>query len=315
MSDPVTNVEIEDVLSSIRRLVSSDGRPVKAGETPAQPAKPSKPAEPERLVLTPSLRVDDAAKAADADEEDGADSVEAVAGEDLGGDDWSEDDWSNEVDAPDAEAEDMNAAPQDEFDADIAMAEVDAAPAAEDAGDETPRTDPLRQRVAELEEVVARQPDQWEPDGPGGDGNSGSPVSPLPWEDYSPEDESEDEGAPEEVVEDAIREAAQPAVRHAARGAEADRAKARPERDEDDIPANFAAEDGHRFEGAEDDGLHENDFLPGNDEFLDEDALRDLVADIVRQELQGALGERITRNVRKLVRREIHRALTSQDFQ
>ncbi len=56
------------------------------------------------------------------------------------------------------------------------------------------------------------------------------------------------------------------------------------------------------------------DLLAGRDDFLDEDALRDLVADIVRQELQGALGERITRNVRKLVRREIHRALASQEL-
>lgn len=47
---------------------------------------------------------------------------------------------------------------------------------------------------------------------------------------------------------------------------------------------------------------------------IDEEMLRDLVVDIVRQELQGALGERITRNVRKLVRREIHRMLISQDF-
>lgn len=47
---------------------------------------------------------------------------------------------------------------------------------------------------------------------------------------------------------------------------------------------------------------------------LDEEALRELVAEIVRQELQGVLGERITRNVRKLVRREIHRVLMSQDF-
>ena len=48
---------------------------------------------------------------------------------------------------------------------------------------------------------------------------------------------------------------------------------------------------------------------------LDEDMLRDLVGDIVRQELQGALGERITRNVRKLVRREIHRMLISQEME
>ena len=47
---------------------------------------------------------------------------------------------------------------------------------------------------------------------------------------------------------------------------------------------------------------------------LDEAMLRDLVSEIIRQELQGALGERITRNVRKLVRREIQRALQSQDY-
>jgi hypothetical protein len=37
----------------------------------------------------------------------------------------------------------------------------------------------------------------------------------------------------------------------------------------------------------------------------DEDALRSLVAEIVREELRGALGERITRNVRRMIRREI----------
>ena len=47
---------------------------------------------------------------------------------------------------------------------------------------------------------------------------------------------------------------------------------------------------------------------------IDEAMLRDLVAEIVRQELQGALGERITRNVRKLVRREIYRVVASQDY-
>ncbi|MGP6087911.1 hypothetical protein [Antarctobacter jejuensis] len=47
---------------------------------------------------------------------------------------------------------------------------------------------------------------------------------------------------------------------------------------------------------------------------MDEEALQDLVANIVRQELQGVLGERITRNVRKLVRREIHRVLMSKEF-
>lgn len=45
-----------------------------------------------------------------------------------------------------------------------------------------------------------------------------------------------------------------------------------------------------------------------------DDALRDLISEIVRQELAGDLGERITRNVRKLVRREIRQMLASDEF-
>ena len=77
MSDPVTNVEIEDVLSSIRRLVSDDARaPRRAFEADtaepemstdlAQPLiedvsdEPQEGAEtqaPTALILTPALRV------------------------------------------------------------------------------------------------------------------------------------------------------------------------------------------------------------------------------------------------------------------
>ncbi|CTQ33117.1 hypothetical protein [Jannaschia rubra] len=49
-------------------------------------------------------------------------------------------------------------------------------------------------------------------------------------------------------------------------------------------------------------------------DLLDQDALRDMIAEIVRQELSGELGERITRNVRKLVRREIRLMLASDEF-
>ena len=51
-----------------------------------------------------------------------------------------------------------------------------------------------------------------------------------------------------------------------------------------------------------------------DDAVLDEDALRELVSDIVRQELEGSLGERITHNVRKLVRRELQRALAAEEL-
>ncbi|WP_420862612.1 hypothetical protein [Algirhabdus cladophorae] len=51
MSDPVKNVEIEDVLSSIRKLVSENTRAFKADPAHTVPV--------EKLVLTPSLRVED----------------------------------------------------------------------------------------------------------------------------------------------------------------------------------------------------------------------------------------------------------------
>lgn len=41
-------------------------------------------------------------------------------------------------------------------------------------------------------------------------------------------------------------------------------------------------------------------------------ALRAMVVEIIREELSGELGEKITRNVRKLVRREINRVLASR---
>ena len=47
---------------------------------------------------------------------------------------------------------------------------------------------------------------------------------------------------------------------------------------------------------------------------LDQHELRSLVVDIVREELRGQLGQKITRNVRKLVRQEIHRALNAKSM-
>ena len=46
---------------------------------------------------------------------------------------------------------------------------------------------------------------------------------------------------------------------------------------------------------------------------LDEETLREIVAEIVREELKGAFGEQITRNIRKLVRREIHEFFDVRD--
>lgn len=48
---------------------------------------------------------------------------------------------------------------------------------------------------------------------------------------------------------------------------------------------------------------------------FDEEALRIMVAQLIREELRGVLGERITHNVRKLVRREIQRALAGHELE
>jgi hypothetical protein len=66
-------------------------------------------------------------------------------------------------------------------------------------------------------------------------------------------------------------------------------------------------------EEAEEDGV---DLFASEDEaVIDMEMLRELIVQVLREELQGPLGERITRNVRKLVRQEIARALESNKFE
>ncbi len=60
------------------------------------------------------------------------------------------------------------------------------------------------------------------------------------------------------------------------------------------------------------DGTHGGDANPDDAGFIDEETLYEIVRQILREELQGTLGERITRNVRKMVRAEINRALAAR---
>lgn len=72
MSDPTTNREIEDVLSSIRRLVSQDRTPEKRAAPPMSLSPASqKPAVSDALVLTPALRVIDGDSGRDSGSRDG----------------------------------------------------------------------------------------------------------------------------------------------------------------------------------------------------------------------------------------------------
>jgi len=154
-------------------------------------------------------------------------------------------------------------------------------------GDDRLNTATLSDKIAALEAKIGQTQDQWEPDGETDDDYAGTPVETIEWQDH-------DASAKAEVDTDA--DVTPPDAEIDLQDAEATNATAAPDQS---VPND------------DDDVL---DILSDDDTILDEESLRELVAEIVRQELQGALGERITRNVRKLVRREIHRALTAQEL-
>lgn len=358
MSDPVTNVQIEDVLSSIRRLVSTDDRSTK--EQASDPKETPEQAS-DALVLTPSLRVsgdqksdhddetgqgqssEDAALAQDDDHQDEAELDETAEADDgtAAQDDWSDEDYSDEDDMRDEE--NAEASSQDHAAADVqaqhddqngdenqddnARIDVfkhhelddhdasrdwsdddahdedsaehhpsedhtaDASDATDKAGEKDHEAEKLLARVAGFEEAVAARNDGWEPDGDSDDENAAQPMDALPWQDDTADDDHNDDA---EIV--SPTEGLDPFVP-----------------DEDDFSPDMIEE--AVASAATNAFLGRDDPLGDDAAILDEEALRDLVTDIVREELQGALGERITRNVRKLVRREINRALATQELE
>ncbi|MEH6739128.1 MAG: hypothetical protein V7695_11375 [Sulfitobacter sp.] len=377
MSKPVTNEEVEDVLSSIRRLVSEDKRPL-AGlrSAPSEPALVSETertpvvevaADPvaDRFVLTPALRVavsqdiaDDApldlgsvaretwiepeeAEAADAEplmlfptsQQDVAETDEATlaalvhdavetetqpADDGLEDGDYSDEGYWNEEEQA---ASDSHEVREDSVSSDIDSSDDDVnwdvddnetySSHVEDEEEQTPEVAhepldekffdserdveaeiesddaepsvasiiPLTDKIAALEAAVGEIVQDWEPDGDLENELASTDVPAMTWED---DVELDAKGAP--MVDDVDDVDDDPSDIE----------------EEQDAPAAVAPI-GSAF------GV--------DDQLMDEEALRDLVSEIVRAELQGALGERITRNVRKLVRREIHRALTAQDME
>lgn len=327
MSDPVTNVEIEDVLASIRRLVSDESR-----------VEPAAPRPVERLVLTPALRVSDTAPAPQPDKAPPSTQGRDEAPMRLGAE---------------------YALPEDDLDvADTTEPQAAKAPASPVPPARSQTN--LEMRIAEMEALVARQTDHWEPDGDVEDSYEEAGAS-LEWVDHTPhevlenaevEDEDEDAAPYDRVMgaeETALSEAedtletedeaalAETFDEDVEEVEEAQLAEDAVEDDEDEgvQPYDDTVEDDMEYgasaqsyqsapledvayDRAEEEAGEEAYDDVGfdlRDSGLDEDALRELVAEIVRQELQGTLGERITRNVRKLVRREIHRALTAQNLQ
>ncbi|VDC32097.1 hypothetical protein [Pseudogemmobacter humi] len=272
MSEPLSSHEIEDVLSSIRRLVSEEMRPLKQPDPPA-------PQGPEKLLLTPSLRVvpDRPAPVAAS-----APPVLPVA----------------EPEVFFGEAVPLGASPAGDLYDDAGLdlggsglkAVIDSLSVPQPATRDD--TDPPQQAALSAPPAEAAQ--------------GGLPE--VDWMQPGEEDDWPDEGPVPFVAHPrgALRTATDPLARAWADNAEAEvRAElntgATPVREETPVaPVAVSVAPGA---------------FDQDEAILDEDLLRDIVREMIREELAGTLGERITRNVRKLVRLEVNRALTTREFE
>ncbi|WP_108860245.1 hypothetical protein [Ruegeria sp. Alg231-54] len=254
MTEKVVNGRVEDVLSSIKRLVSE------RGEQTSEPT-PSIARKPGRLVLTDALRV--------------------------GGTSSIQDSPEIEAEAKAGYTADASVKPMLLRACDIVNREDPANK--EQAAPEPPKnpTNSLSAKIEALEAAIARTEDQWEPDGDSEDEYSGTPAKAL---EFSARKEFSDTGGKKaEPTQAKAKEAVATT-------------KATFIRD----PEVITAPPAHPVEAAAEDSA-----IAG----ISEDALRKMIAEVVREELQGVLGERITRNVRKMVRREIYKALAEQDLE
>ncbi|GAB5448395.1 hypothetical protein [Gymnodinialimonas sp.] len=394
MSDPAkTPEEIEDVLASVRRLVS-DHAPKNDSVAPQADAPSAEaPAPSEALVLTPSFRVTDpedpwvpvtsSPEPEDAAPEDitaDAPATEEVsAPEDLIAEivtadaavpaddltdiapetddaEWRPDDRLAHYDAVGG-AEDAADTPQEWVDdhsdaaseddiadlirldgADVPVADFesetgddnwpeggaeaalltlvarrDPVPEAEDevspdeAADETHADSEEAADAALIEEAPDPQPeDEIAEEEP----SDAIEAAEEQAEDTAPE-YSSDSGETEEPLETPFVEDPDATTVEEAVEAEAAQADATVS---DDIPAS---DEPMAETPVEDLGDTQSPFtFPETDEgILDEDTLREIIVEVVREELQGVLGQRITRNVRKMVRREIRLALAAEDLE
>lgn len=360
MSDPVNNAQIEDVLSSIRRLVAGD-REEDAGaaggaEDLSEGGSEAKPdVQPDALVLTPSLRVEDAA----------SDEITA----DLEAERWVADAETDSEPADSFGPADMSGlggdsdAGGEEVDPDVPGTDEDFRRFSDDlpqfirpyAVSEAGHSDPAANFVApQNAEVSTDCIDDGESEGNDGDSEEETATSPnapragfvfdsvqdvvhetevddadqeAPFA-FIKEDpeigETESGTADAEIAPgtaavefDALNSEPVDLVADDTSDAEAETAiltegepwAFHPEEDVESSGASLALSDG----AAPTDETPDNLFAAGAGA-IDEDALREIVTEMLQRELQGPLGERITRNVRKLVRREIHRALASRDF-
>ncbi len=389
MADPAKSDDIEDVLSSIRRLVS-EHQPIQRPAPTPTPSSAEAPPSPEReatdkLILTQALRVtdpedpwrtisprtsaesDDTVVAEDvaADEqteptqaidqvgsvdpeveaaEEGDDastdwtqelwgegpSSVADADPQLMADQWDEGDLPLPAESPEDEGNSIDA-PLDVTEAALSSPDEDdglpplsfirstssvSAYDPED-GDEVFGEDELPSATLDLASARGARPEEASPDDAGAPRVKVQILRPVPDVPQSQAEESDEtdhapsfaEAGRGSAVEDVDPLAALESV-VTEFGAAAEPSDA-PEADLADETA-AAHDDADTFEDLGADSPFT--FPDESDGFVDEEALREIIAEVVREELQGEMGVRITRNIRKLVRREIRLALSAQDL-
>lgn len=274
MSEPLSSTEIEDVLSSIRRLVSDDIRPAVRVQAAVAPVAGDK------LILTPALRVVDTPTEASAppmfvavprvqhNAENSTDFGQVVASVGAAVD-AAPDDWEAEAgDALVSETDFAAAWGSSSANADDEVAVVQLASADSDHFEYQDTV--VDAPAVDVPKVVAEDVAAWAQQDEQGDVTA---------------DETET------VVHNGMVEP-------------------------DPVWADAAAASviaGLADPVAEADDEEDDDF--GGEMRFNEDVLRELVRDILREELAGKMGERITRNIRKLVRTEISRAMMTQDIE
>jgi len=337
MADSVVHVEMEDVLNSVRRLVTEDSPnesadPVQedvcflltpahrvgkrnpgfrhraAGEetTPGtvdEPETPDQPAELGQLLSEVSSKTEPENSASADDPAEGTPPANFSA----------------------AEYQSMAEAWKSELAANVVGDE-----SAISGGTETAITGnvTLEDRIAELEEAVMRSHDDWEPDGSEPSRKPeiqrhlyevvNNTVSQTTDEDAKIDDPEKVAVTPAQGDEETPKvdepEPTTPVFSHVVPDTKSTLVLVEPlsdpiEESAEQIPdaAKSEPETPVKFPDSS------NEVVTEDDVFLDVEALRTMIGDLVREELRGKMGERITHNVRQMVRSEIERALLSQD--
>ncbi|MEM8629923.1 MAG: hypothetical protein AAGF74_01680 [Pseudomonadota bacterium] len=268
MSDKMASVDVEDVLSSVRRLVTDTGEHAETGRVPNG-----------RLVLTSDFRVESEDRSEKIvglepvphDQKEPVDSYDGSTGQ--GSDSASPIEAALETAEPLEEPEGLAEPQAPDF---LARDQLAAST--------------LEATIAELEAAVAQGDDTFEPDG----SEDEAPFMPPP-------------RLSERTLEEKLLRAEE---------AEETEEAEEPGQAEEAMPPEPTAHDPIQFVPLPRPVTTEAGRVdePEDDIVVDEAMLRELIGQILREELQGDLGARITRNVRKLVRREILRVLETNKY-